>query len=86
MRSVVLVNAVNKSAASSIAARLTKDSICINADLTSVGLPPATLLEAAVVVIPRMEIRLPQWSRKLPKENLHVLETSLAESLGFWLW
>jgi hypothetical protein len=44
----VRVNAVDKSAADAIAARLTKDSI--NAGLTSVGLPPATLLEAAAVV------------------------------------
>jgi hypothetical protein len=44
----VRVNAVDKSVAASIAARLTQDSI--NAGLTSVGLPPATLLEAAAVV------------------------------------
>jgi hypothetical protein len=45
----VRVNAVDKSTADAIAARLTNDSI--NAGLTSVGLPPATLLEAAAVVI-----------------------------------
>jgi hypothetical protein len=44
----VRVNAVDKSAADAIAARLTKDSI--NVELQKIGLPPATLLEAAAVV------------------------------------
>jgi len=45
----VTVNVVDKRAADAIAARLTKDSI--NAGLTSVGLPNATILEDAAVVI-----------------------------------
>ena len=44
----VRVNSVDKRAADSIAARLTKDTI--NLGLKNAGLPPATLLEAAAVV------------------------------------
>ena len=48
LRIPVRVNPVDKRAADSIAARLTKDSL--NVELARAGLPPATLRESATVV------------------------------------
>ena len=42
---------MDKSAADSVAASLTEDSINASVELKNAGLPPATLLEAAAVVI-----------------------------------